>query len=89
MDEFTEIKSLIDTKDVVLGSEQSIKNLKKGNVEKVFITSNCSTRTKQEIEEYAKIDSVDVSVMDMTNEDLGMLCKKPFSISVLSVIKGK
>lgn len=88
MGEIEEIREVLD-KNIVIGSEQALKSLKKGNVEKVFVTSNCSLRIKQEIEKYAQLQKVEVKSLEMPNEELGVVCKKPFSISVLTVLKGK
>jgi large subunit ribosomal protein L30e len=89
VDELTEIRKVLEQKKIALGSDQAIKNLKKGNVEKIFVTSNCAERTKQAVAKYAGMGKVEVGVLSMSNQDLGTICKKPFSISILSVLKEK
>lgn len=83
----TEIKSLIKTKKIIIGSERTIKNLKLGKVEKVLISSNCSESMINNLTYYAKLSNTEVIKLDYTNEEIGVICKKPFSISVLGVIK--
>ena len=84
----TEIKSLIKTKKIIIGSERTIKNLKLGKVEKVLISSNCSESMINNLTYYAKLSNTEVIKLDYTNEEIGVICKKPFSISVLSILKG-
>ncbi len=83
----SEIKKLLTDKKLVIGTEITIKNLNKGNISKIFITSNCSNNIIQDIEHYANISNVEVVQLTQSNEELGILCKKPFSISVISILK--
>jgi len=87
-DPLQEIKKLLKNDKLVIGSEETIKNLKRGNVEKVFFTSNCSDIVKQDIQHYAGISDVPVIELEHSNSELGVQCKKPFSISVVSISKG-
>jgi large subunit ribosomal protein L30e len=84
----TEIKKLIKAKNLVIGTERTIKNLKLGRVEKVIISSNCSQSTVDDINYYASLSKAEVIKVDYPNEELGVICKKPFSISILSILKG-
>lgn len=82
-----DVKKLIGDKKLVIGAEQTIKNLKKEGIKKVFLSSNCSEKNKEDIDKYAKISGAEVEVLNIKNEDLGVVIKKPFSISVLSILK--
>jgi len=84
----TEVKKLIKTKTLVIGLERTIKNLKLGKVEKVLISSNCPENTVNDITYYAGLSKAELIKLDYPNEELGVICKKPFSISVLSILKG-
>ena len=84
----TEIKKLIKAKKLVIGTERTIKNLKLGKVEKVLISSNCSESTLKDLTHYAKLSKTEIIKVNYLNEELGAMCKKPFSISVLSILKG-
>ena len=84
----TEIKKLIKSKKIVIGTKRTIKNLKLGKVEKVLISSNCSESMVNDLNHYASLDKTEIIKVNYLNEELGAMCKKPFSISVLSILKG-
>ncbi|MDP6600027.1 MAG: ribosomal L7Ae/L30e/S12e/Gadd45 family protein [Candidatus Woesearchaeota archaeon] len=84
----TGIKKLIKTKNFVIGTERTIKNLKLGKVEKVIISSNCSERVLSDLNYYSGLSKTETLKVSYPNDELGVICKKPFSISVLSILKG-
>lgn len=84
----TEIKKLIEVKNLVIGSERTIKNLKLGKVEKVIISSNCAEKMVDDINYYAGLSKAETIKVNYLNDELGVICKKSFSISVLSILKG-
>ena len=84
----TEIKKLIKSKKVVIGTERTIKALKLGRVEKVIISSNCSETVLNDLSYYAGLGKTETIKVSYPNNELGVICKKPFSISVLSILKG-
>jgi len=84
----TEIKKLIKTKNLVIGTERTIKNLKLNKVDKVIISSNCDESVQNDLNYYANLSKAETINVDYSNEELGVICKKPFSISVLSILNG-
>ena len=84
----TEIKKLLKAGNVVLGTERTLKNLRLGKVEKILLSSNVAEKTEKDVNYYAGISNTEVQKLDIPNDELGIVCKKPFSISVLSVVKG-
>lgn len=84
----TEIKKILKEKNLVIGTERTIKNLKLGKVDKVILTSNCPEKIQNDVEYYAELGKVEVFKTKCPNEELGNMCKKPFAISVLSILKG-
>jgi len=82
-----EIKKALDSKKLVIGLKESVKNIKLGKISQVYLANNCPENTKKDIQRYSKIAKIDFKVLNKSNEDLGVLCKKPFSISVLSILK--
>ncbi|MBS3156310.1 ribosomal L7Ae/L30e/S12e/Gadd45 family protein [Candidatus Woesearchaeota archaeon] len=69
---------------IVVGTEKTLKKLKKGEVKNVYISSNCPEEVRGDIEHYCKVFNAKLNKVKETNEELGVICKKPFSISVLS-----
>jgi len=85
----TEIKKLIKAKNVVIGTEKTIKSLKLGKVDKVILSSNCADRVVNDINYYAELSKAETIRVRYPNDELGVICKKPFSVSVLSILKGE
>lgn len=61
--------------------------IKNGKVEKVYLAKNAPEDIVKDIEYYSKIGGFEVIKLDITNEELGAMFKKPFKISVVSIIK--
>jgi len=84
-----EIKKLIKSKELVIGTERTIKNLRLGRLRKVFLTSNCPADVKNSVECYSKLSNAEVEQLDIPNDELGVLCKKRFAISVMGLLKSQ
>ncbi len=82
-----EIRKLLGTGKLVIGTERVIKGLKRGEITKVLITSNCPEDVKEDITNYAKISKAEVVQLKIPNDEMGVVCKKPFSISVAGIMK--
>jgi large subunit ribosomal protein L30e len=82
-----EIKKLIKQDKVVIGSERVLKGLRSNTLSRIMVASNCKEETVGTINQYAKLSSTQVDVLKYPNDELGVLCKKPFAISVLGVVK--
>ena len=82
-----EIKKKIKEGKVIIGTSRTVKALKLGKTDKVFLTSNCPDDVKEDIEHYSKLGKVKVVILRQPNNDLGVICKKPFPISVLCFSK--
>lgn len=83
-----EIKKLLKTKKLVIGTERTIKNIRLGKTDTVYLSANCPEKVEENINYYKKISDFKVIKLEQPNDELGAVCKKPFLISVLSVLKG-
>jgi len=83
-----EIKKLLRLGKVMLGTERTVKSLKLGAVEKVLLSSNCPANVEKNINYYASLSGAEMHKLSYANDELGVICKKPFSISVLALLKG-
>ena len=86
--EISEIKKALKEKKAVIGTDRVINNMRLGKIEKVDLTSNCPESVKDEIKHFSKLSNAKVVQLKIPNDELGTVCKKPFSISVLGVAKG-
>lgn len=76
-----EIGRAVETGNVVMGFRRTVKELKKGKVRLVIMASNSPEELKnrmRQITEYVEFPG--------SNKDLGIVCRKPFSISTIGVI---
>ena len=83
----SDIKDNIIAKKIVIGKKETLKNLKLGKLQKIFLVSNCPENLKEDIKYYAKLTKTNVVKLQYLNDEFGMLCKKQFSISVAGLLK--
>ena len=83
-----EIKKMLKSGGLIMGTEKSLKSLKLGKVQKVLMSSNCPASVEKSISYYAGLNGAEVHKLEYPNDELGVICKKPFSISVLALVKG-
>lgn len=69
----------------IVGAERVLKELKAKRLSKVFLSCNCQQKVKDDIYYYAQLASVPVLELGQTNEELGVLCKKNFFVSVAGI----
>lgn len=81
-----EIKKNLGTEKLQYGFKQAVKGLKSGKAGKVFVANNCPELMLDDINYYANINGTEVETVDMNCDDLGTLCKKPFMISVITLV---
>ncbi|MDD5331990.1 MAG: ribosomal L7Ae/L30e/S12e/Gadd45 family protein [Candidatus Nanoarchaeia archaeon] len=78
------LQEAIKSENLTLGSQVTIKKLRQNKVKHVFLASNCKEEVKKDIEALAKINKAEIIYLDIDNKELGIACKKPFTVSVLS-----
>lgn len=78
-----EIRKLIGTDKLVIGTDKVLSGMKRGEMAKVYVSSNAPPSVKQDIERYGNIADVEIAHLEVPNEEVGILCKKPFPVSVL------
>ena len=82
-----EIKKLLKTPNLVIGADRTLKALRNNELVKVFLASNAPENLVKDIEYYASIVKVGVEKLDIPNDELGTICKKPFSITCIGMKK--
>jgi large subunit ribosomal protein L30e len=82
-----EIKKALKTEKVAVGTNEVLKNLKMAKAKKVYLTSNVKADVKEAVLKYAAMANTEVVQLKYANDELGTICKKPFGISVLALIK--
>ena len=79
------LKEKVQGKKAVIGTERVLKELKKGLLKKIFLAQNCPPTVTKDIVYYAHLAHVPVVTIDLTNEELGVFCKKNFFVSLLGL----
>lgn len=78
-----EVKKVVKEKKLYYGADITIKMLKTGKVAEVFVASNCPEWIKKDLRHFCGIANVKLNELEETNEELGNICRKPFSVSVM------
>ena len=78
-----ELRKALGEKTLVLGSRKTISSLKNGRLKAGFLAENCREDVRKDVEHYAKLKKIEVIRLNKSNEEIGVLCKKQFSVSVL------
>ena len=81
-DEIT--KALVEKK-AVLGAKRTLKKLRNHELTKIYIAANAASINEEDIAYYAQLAGVTVQKVPISAEEIGILCKKPFHVSVLSI----
>lgn len=82
-----EIKKMLKSGSIAIGTEKTIKSLKSGKVQKILVSSNCPASVERDISYYASLSGAELHKLDYPNDELSVICKKPFPISVLALLK--
>jgi large subunit ribosomal protein L30e len=80
-----EIRKLLGSDKLVIGSDRCIKLLRQGELKKIMIASNCRADLVEDVTYYSGLTGAELITLDVPNEELGVFCKKPFNISVLGI----
>ncbi|MFH1590649.1 MAG: ribosomal L7Ae/L30e/S12e/Gadd45 family protein [archaeon] len=83
-----EIKKELEGGKLVLGLENVIKGLRGGKLRKVYYASISPASIIERLDRYCGLDDIEHASLNLSGEDIGILCRKPFSISVLGILKG-
>jgi large subunit ribosomal protein L30e len=86
-DLMTDIRKLLADKRLVIGTDRTLKLVRQGKLAKVFLSSNCPSKLKEDLNKYCGLNGIECQDLAVPNEELGVWCKKPFAISVLGVLK--
>jgi len=83
--EETLIKEALKQGNVVIGTQQTLKQLKQGKLKKVYLAINCPEKLSGDIQHLSKLAKIPVIKLKKPNDELGVFCKKYFSVSVLGI----
>ncbi|MBC7218977.1 MAG: 50S ribosomal protein L30e [Hadesarchaea archaeon] len=80
------IAQAVATGKVIIGTERSLKALKRGQAKLVIVASNCAPEALEDAQHYSRLSGVELRVYEGDNVSLGLACGKPFSVDMLVVL---
>ncbi|HIG93081.1 MAG: hypothetical protein QT02_C0007G0004 [archaeon GW2011_AR9] len=85
-EELKVLRQKVQDGKAIVGKERVLKQLKSGTLSKVFLSSNCPEKVKEDIQYYAQLAKIPVIELEQNNVELGLFCKKNYFISVVGSI---
>ena len=82
-----DIRKLLTTKKLIIGEDEILKNARVGTLAKVYHASNAKKTVLADLQRYSKLSGFELLDTKVLNVDLGTVCKKPFSIALVGVLK--
>ena len=75
------LKNDLKDKKPVFGLDVNLKKLRADKLSRVYISSNCSS--KDIVKSLASASKIELVELNENSKELGVLCKKPFAVSVV------
>jgi ribosomal protein L30E len=64
-----------------------MKHLLEGKLKKVFLAKNCKESVKTDVLRAQTISGLIVEELNVTNQEVGVVCKKPYAVAIIGVLK--
>ena len=80
-----EIRRAADTGKVLFGTKSSEKSIKNGTAKLVIVANNVPQLAREKLVSFAQISSTPHYMFAGTGLELGSVCGKPFTISVMAI----
>jgi large subunit ribosomal protein L30e len=87
MNAIDKIKKAMDDNKLIIGEKSTKRAVKAGKVSSIIVSKNAPSIVEKELEAMAKISNCEFSKVEKDNLELGVTCRKPFGVSVLSIKK--
>ncbi|MFT4310312.1 MAG: ribosomal L7Ae/L30e/S12e/Gadd45 family protein [Candidatus Woesearchaeota archaeon] len=84
-DELQSVKKAVVAQKVIIGTKLTLKSIKNGSLHEVVYTKNTPDFVKKDIIYYCSLRNIPARELSLTNKELGVVCRKPFHVSVLAI----
>lgn len=81
------LRESIDAGKAVIGQKRTLTQLGNGMLDTVILASSAPDMVKAEVNRLANLSETKVEQLDIDNIELGLLGKKPFSITMIGLVK--
>ncbi|OIO41803.1 hypothetical protein CO154_00445 [Candidatus Pacearchaeota archaeon CG_4_9_14_3_um_filter_31_7] len=78
-----ELKKELKESKTSYGIRESVRAIKKGKAEKIFISKNLPKEKEEEIENYCKVSKIPIVKIDASPEQIAEACKEEFNINII------
>jgi large subunit ribosomal protein L30e len=80
-----DIKDAVKNKKLLIGTRETIKNMKSGNLKKVIYSSNLPEDTKRDLNHHVSLSKIELEEFKGDSKKLGETCGKPFAILIMGI----
>ncbi len=81
------IRLAVDSGEVAIGVNEVMHSVKKNAAKMIIVASNNKSEILQDIQHVSKVSNIRLIPFEGNTVELGAVCGKPYSVSVLSIIK--
>jgi ribosomal protein L30E len=82
-----EIKKSLKSENMIFGADRVLKALRNKELEKVFMASNAPAGFVSDVKRFSELTQTAFEMLDIPNDELGVICKKPFFIAFIGLKK--
>ena len=86
-DKLIELRKVVKTPRIILGVRRTLANLKSGKIASVYVAKNAPQMIISDVEHFAKFSDAQVVKLDIESDELGIVCKRLHTVSVVGVLK--
>lgn len=87
MEALEELRKHAQGGKLVTGTNEVMKQLRQNKLAMVFLSSNCPEKVREDAKKQCEAAGCELAELAVPNDELGVLCKKPFSISAVGVLR--
>ncbi|MEA3229603.1 MAG: ribosomal L7Ae/L30e/S12e/Gadd45 family protein [archaeon] len=87
MDIETKIKKAAEDDGLVIGVKSVIAKAQLRGLNDIILSSNCPDVLVSNVSHVAELSEIPVERFNKNSRDLGEICRKPFTIAVLGILK--
>ena len=81
------LKKALKEKKLVLGLAETQKYANVKKLKEIVIAANTPNTTETKLNKIAELSKIKLNKTDVKNDELGAICKKPYSVSVVGILK--
>ena len=77
------LKKALKEKEFTIGEKSVVKLVKFGKASVVFLANDCKKSLRETLARYSKESNLEIVEIGINANEVGIICKKQFSVSVL------